>query len=308
MSRIRRFDDEAYQLFARNLIHGTMHVAVGHEAVVAGVAAALRPDDYSLYTYRGHMHVLSRGASMEAAMAELFGKATGLCGGKGGSMHLTSVEHGALGCYAIVGAHLPIANGCAWSAKIRRSGQVTVCHFGDGATNIGAFHEALNLASIWNLPAVFICENNQYMEFTPISSVTAVSRPAADRASAYGLEPTVVDGNNVDEVYEIVSTAVERARSDQGPSLIEAKTYRHYGHSRSDPGRYRPAEEVEAWKARDPVVSFRKRLVEAGWDVAHLDAIDEQAASAVDAAVQAALAAPVPTDSELLSDVFRANG
>jgi pyruvate dehydrogenase E1 component alpha subunit len=304
MCRIRYFDDQAYYLYARGLIHGTMHVAVGHEAIVAGVAAALRPDDYSLSTYRGHMHVISRGAPLDACMSELFGRANGLCKGKGGSMHLASVEHGALGSYAIVGAHLPIACGTAWSAKVRGTDQVTACHFGDGATNIGAFHEALNLAAIWKLPVVFVCENNQYMEFTPIAKVTAVPRPAADRAAAYGLPALVVDGNDVEAVYAMARDAVDRARAGDGPSLIEALTYRHYGHSRSDPGRYRPVEEVAAWKARDPVRAFRKRLELNGWRPEGLTAIEQAAKAEVEEATQRAMAAPPPDASELLTDVF----
>ena len=181
-------------------------------------------------------------------------------------MHLTSVEHGAMGSYAIVGAHLPIALGAAWSAQYRKSGQVAVCFFGDGTTNIGAFHEALNMAAVWKAPVVFVCENNQYMEYTPIGDVTAVERPAADRASAYGLEPIVVDGNDVEAVYEVARTAIDRARAGDGPSLIEALTYRHGGHSRADPGKYRPDDEVAAWKARDPIPAYRARLEAAGVD------------------------------------------
>ena len=178
-------------------------------------------------------------------MAELMGRATGICGGKGGSMHLTDVEHGAMGSYAIVGAHMPIAAGAAWAAQARGTGQVAVCFFGDGTTNIGAFHEALNLAVVWKLPVVFVCENNLYMEYTPIGDVTAVEHPAADRASAYGLEPILVDGNDADEVHATAVRAVERARAGEGPSLVEAKTYRHGGHSRADPAKYRPEDEVD---------------------------------------------------------------
>ena len=174
-------------------------------------------------------------------------------------MHLTSVEHGVMGSYAIVGAHLPIALGAAWSAQYRKSGQVAACFFGDGTTNIGAFHEALNMAAVWKAPVVFVCENNQYMEYTPIGAVTAVEHPAADRASAYGLESIIIDGNDVDAVHEVARTAIERARAGDGPSLIEALTYRHGGHSRADPGKYRPDDEVAAWKARDPIPAYRAR-------------------------------------------------
>src|SRR5206468_9524348 len=186
-------------------------------------------------TYSGHNPTIAAGVPMAPIFAELFGRATGLLGGKGGSMHLTSVEHGVMGSYAIVGAHLPVAAGAAWSAQYRESGQVAVCFFGDGTTNIGAFHEALNFAVVWKLPVVFVCENNQYMEYTPIRSVTAVEHPAADRASAYGLEPILVDGNDADVMYERARQTIDTARNGGGPSLVEALTYRHGGHSRADP-------------------------------------------------------------------------
>ena len=241
-------------------------------------------------------------------MGELLGRASGVCGGKGGSMHLTSVDHGVMGSYAIIGAHLPIANGAAWSAQIRGSGQVSVCFFGDGTTNIGAFHEALNLAKVWNLPVVFVCENNLYMEYTAIGDVTAVEHPAADRASAYGLESIIVDGNDPDAVYDVAATAIERARSGGGPSLIEAKTYRHGGHSRADPGTYRPDDEVASWLARDPVPTYRARLLDDGIDGALLDEIDAQAQADVDAATEDARAAEPPEISAAYTNVWADGG
>jgi pyruvate dehydrogenase E1 component alpha subunit len=266
----------------------------------------MRDDDYTFCTYRGHNHTLARGVPMAPILAELFGRATGLLGGKGGSMHLTSVEHGVMGSYAIVGAHMPIALGAAWSAQYRKSGQVAVCFFGDGTTNIGAFHEALNMAAVWKAPVVFVCENNLYMEYTPISAVTAVERPAADRASAYGLEPIVVDGNDADAVYAVAARAIERARSGAGPSLVEAVTYRHGGHSRADPGKYRPDDEVAAWKARDPIPALRAKLLGAGVEAGTLDAIDEETRAAVAAAEAEARAAPEPSvdviETELWAD------
>ncbi len=240
MVECRRFEVRAQELFFEGLVRGTTHLGVGQEAVAAGFAAAMRPDDYTFATYRGHNHALARGAPMGPLYAELFGRAGGLMGGKGGSMHITSAEHHMMGSYAIVGAHLPIALGAAWSAQRRGSGQVAVCFFGDGTTNIGAFHEALNLAVVWRAPVVFVCENNQYMEYTPIGTVTAVPRPAADRASAYGLEAIVVDGNDADAVEATAAAVIERARAGGGPALVEALTYRHGGHSRADPGTYRP--------------------------------------------------------------------
>lgn len=264
MVECRYFEERAQELFIEGLVRGSTHFGNGQEAIPAGFAAATQPDDYTFCTYRGHNHMLARGAPMGPILAELFGRGTGLMGGKGGSMHLTDVERGLLGCYAIVGAHLPIAAGAAWSAQVRGSGQVTICFFGDGATNIGAFHEALNLAAVWRLPVVFVCENNLYMEYTPIASMTAVSRPAADRASAYGLEAIAIDGNDVDAIYEIARRTVDRARAGEGPSLVEALTYRHGGHSRGDPGKYRPDDEVKSWLERDPIPRARARLVELG--------------------------------------------
>jgi acetoin:2,6-dichlorophenolindophenol oxidoreductase subunit alpha len=214
--------------------------------------------------------------------------------GKGGSMHLLDTSRGILGAYAIIGAQLVIANGSAWSALYRGTGQVTVCFLGDGATNIGAFHEALNLAAVWSLPVVFICENNQYMEYTPIGSVTAVPRPAADRAASYGLDPVVVDGNDVEAVYEVAQAAIARARDGGGPALIEALTYRHGGHSRADPGKYRPDDEVRQWLARDPLPAYRAVLTGRGTDPAVLDAIERDAAGAVDQATEEAKAGPAP--------------
>ena len=203
VAELRTFEKRAYDLFLQNLVKGTSHLSLGQEAIAAGFAVAMRPDDYTFCTYRGHAHTLARGAPMAAVMAELLGREAGLMAGKGGSMHLTSVEHGVMGSYAIVGAHMPIAAGAAWSAQVRGSGQVAVCFLGDGTTNIGAFHEALNLAAVWRLPVVYVCENNLYMEYTPIRAVTSVANPAADRASAYGLEPILIDGNDPDAVYEV---------------------------------------------------------------------------------------------------------
>jgi pyruvate dehydrogenase E1 component alpha subunit len=308
MLRLRHFEEKAYELFLNNLIHGTMHLGVGQEAVAAGVAAALKEGDISLSTYRGHNHVIARGAALDASFGELFGREIGLCKGKGGSMHLTSVEHGHYGSYAIVGAHLPIACGTAWSAKLRGTDNVTVCFFGDGATNIGAFHEALNLAVVWKLPVLFICENNLYMEFTPIGHVTAVPRPAADRASAYGLEPVVVDGNDVEAVYEATAGLVARARAGEGPALVEAITYRHKGHSRTDPARYRPEGELEEWLARDPIAKFGQRLEAAGVPRAHLERIAQEVIDEVEAAAERALASPDPGPDELFTDVYAKDG
>ncbi len=288
MVELRDFEQRAYELFLENLVRGTSHLALGQEAISAGYAVAMRADDYTFCTYRGHGHTLARGASMAAAMAELLGRGNGMLHGKGGSMHLTDVKHGAMGSYAIVGAHLPIAAGAAWSAQVRKSGQVAVCFFGDGTTNIGAFHEALNLAVIWKLPVVFVCENNQYMEYTPIRSVTAVEHPAADRASAYGLEPILVDGNDADVMYETARQTIDKARKGAGPSLVEALTYRHGGHSRADPAKYRPDAEVREWLSRDPVTRYRERLLAAGIGEAEVNEIETRAQQKVDTATEEA--------------------
>lgn len=305
--RLRRFEERAYKLFMDGLVKGTSHLSLGMEAIAAGFGTAMRDDDYTFCTYRGHAHTLARGVPMEGVMAELLGRETGVCGGKGGSMHLTSVEHGVMGSYAIIGAHLPIANGAAWSSKARGTDQVTAAFFGDGATNIGAFHEALNLAKVWELPIVFVCENNLWMEYTPISSVTAVEHPAADRASAYGLESIVIDGNDPDVVYDHATRAFERARSGGGPSLIEAMTYRHGGHSRADPGDYRPPDEVEAWLDRDPL-DYRDRLVAVGIDEAEIEAIERETDDAVDAATEAAKAASPPPLEAAYTNVWADGG
>ena len=306
--RLRRFEERAYRLFLEGLVKGTSHLSLGQEAIAAGFAEAMRSDDYTFCTYRGHAHTLARGTSMEGVMAELLGRANGVCGGKGGSMHLTSVDHYAMGSYAIIGAHLPIATGAAWSSVLRGTEQATVCFFGDGTTNIGAFHEALNFAAVWKLPVVFVCENNLWMEYTPIDSVTAVPHPAADRAAAYGLDRIIVDGNDPDAVHLEALRALERARAGEGPSLIECLTYRHGGHSRADPGDYRPKEEVEEWLARDPMPMYRQRLLDDGVEETVLDDIEAGAMAEVDAATEAARSGPVPPIESAYTDVWADGG
>ncbi|MGH9109525.1 MAG: thiamine pyrophosphate-dependent dehydrogenase E1 component subunit alpha [Acidimicrobiales bacterium] len=308
MAEMRAFEKRAYDLFLQGLVKGTSHLGLGQEAVAAGFGVAMAEGDYTFATYRGHNHTLARGVPMAPIMAELMGRSGGLMAGKGGSMHLTSVAHHMMGSYAIVGAHLTIANGAAWSSKLRGTGEVTVCFFGDGTTNIGAFHEALNLACVWQLPIVFCCENNRWMEYTPIESVTAVAHPAADRAPAYGLESVVIDGNDADATYFVAASAISRARDGGGPSLIEAETYRHGGHSRADPGKYRPSAEVESWLARDPLPTYRRRLLDAGVDEAVLAGIDAEVAVAVDAATEAATASPPPDLALVGRDVYADGG
>jgi TPP-dependent pyruvate/acetoin dehydrogenase alpha subunit len=308
MAVIRRTEKAAHDLFMSGLVKGTTHLAAGQEAVAVGASAALRPDDYVFATYRGHHHAMARGASVEECLAELMSKATGLCKAKGGSMHLTKAAVGMLGSYAIVGSHLPMAAGAAWSARLRDSGQVAVAFFGDGATNIGAFHEALNLASVWHLPALFICENNLYMEYTPISAVTAADNPAADRAPAYRMPGQVVDGNDVVLVRDAVQEAADRARRGDGPTLIEAQTYRHYGHSRADPAKYRPPEEVERWLKHDPLDIARARLEALGVGPQAVEEADARAARIVEEAVDAAKNAPEPAPEQAFTDVWADGG
>ena len=308
MLRIRLFEDKVQELFLRNLVQGTTHLCQGQEAVSVGVSAALTPDDYVTMTYRGHGQALARGMDMEGIFAELMGKQTGVSRGLGGSMHLTDKDLNLIGCFAIVGAGLPVAVGAGMSAKLRGDGRVSVTFFGDGATNIGTFHEALNLAVVWRLPIVFVCENNQYMEYTPIRSVTAVEHPAADRASAYGLEPILVDGNDADVMYDTAVKAIGQARTGKGPSLVEALTYRHGGHSRADPARYRPEAEVREWLGRDPVQRYRERLLAAGIDEGALAPIDSEAQAKVDQATEEARQGPPAALEEIEAQVWADGG
>jgi pyruvate dehydrogenase E1 component alpha subunit len=305
---LRYTEKRAYDLFLQNLIKGTSHLALGQEAVAAGFGYAMQKDDYTFCTYRGHHHTLARGASMTGVLGELMGRECGLLAGKGGSMHLTSVEHGVMGSYAIVGSHLPIAAGAAWSAQYRGTRQAAVAFFGDGTTNIGAFHEAVNLAAVWKLPVVFVCENNLYMEYTPIRSVTAVEHPAADRAGAYGLPPIIVDGNDVEAVYRTALEVLGRARDGEGPSIVECKTYRHSGHSRADPAKYRPPQELQAWLERDPLPTYRRRLLADGVPEATLEAIERAVTAQVEQATETCKASPAPAIATAFTDLWADGG
>ena len=304
LAYLRAFEERIDILYRQGAVRGPAHLALGHEAVSVGVAAALEGRDRSIGTYRGHAHALARGASPAALMRELLGRADGLCAGKGGSMHVASVAHGYLGSHAIIGAHLPVAAGLAWASQIRGDGSVTACFFGDGATNIGAFHEALNLAAIWTLPVIFVCENNGYMEYTPIERVTPVRNPAADRASAYGLEPVIIDGNDVNAVREAAVSAAQAARTGAGPLLIEAVTYRHGGHSVADPAAYRPEEEVLAWKERDPLAVQFDAAIDLGADAATLEEALPRAREAVAEIAREALEAPLPRAETAWTDMW----
>jgi pyruvate dehydrogenase E1 component alpha subunit len=305
---IREAEQRAFDLFLQNLVKGTSHLSLGQEAVAAGFAEAMQPGDLSFCTYRGHAHTLARGVPVEQVLGELMQRDNGLMRGKGGSMHLTSEAHGVMGSYAIIGAHLPIACGAAWRAQYKGDKDVSVCFFGDGTTNIGAFHEALNFAAVWKLPVVFVCENNLYMEYTPIGDVTAVENPAADRAGSYGLEKIVIDGNDADVVYRTAQAAYEKARAGKGPSLIECRTYRHSGHSRADPAKYRPEGELEKWKERDPIKIYRERLKAFGIGDDQVAAIDADVRRIVDEATEACKAAPPPSTDILFTDVYADGG
>jgi acetoin:2,6-dichlorophenolindophenol oxidoreductase subunit alpha len=305
---IRDCEKRAYDLFLQNLIKGTSHLSLGQEAIAAGFGVAMQKGDKSFCTYRGHAHTLARGVPMESMLGELMLRDIGLMRGKGGSMHLTSVEHGVMGSYAIIGAHLPIACGSAWRAQYLGEKDVTVCFFGDGTTNIGAFHEALNFAVIWKLPLVFVCENNLYMEYTLNADVTAVASPAGDRASAYGLEKIVIDGNDADVVYRTANVAIEKAREGGGPSLIECLTYRHSGHSRADPGKYRPEGELEKWKERDPIIIYKQRMRDFGFTDAQIKTIEEESMRKVEVATELCKASPSCPVELLTSDVYADGG
>lgn len=303
MWRIRHFENAVMDLFNRNLVRGSTHLCQGQEAVSVGVCAALRHTDTLTCTYRGHGAVIAKGAPLDACFGEILGRAAGLCGGKGGSMHLTDVSVGALGSNAIVGAHLPISVGAALTAAYRGTDDVAVTIFGDGATNIGAFHEAVNLGAIWRLPVVFVIENNQYGEYSPLRATTPIDR-LADRATAYGIPGVYVDGNDVVQVREVMRAAVSRARAGDGPTLVEADTYRQVGHSRSDPAKYRPEGELERWLARDPITRLAEAMVAAGAGHSSPDQVRATAAVEVDAALQRALAMPEPDAAVRLAHVY----
>jgi TPP-dependent pyruvate/acetoin dehydrogenase alpha subunit len=303
MLEIRYFEDECHRLFAQGLVRGSTHLCQGQEAVAVGACRALRRDDLMTCTYRGHGAVLAKGAPLDRSFAEILGKATGLCGGKGGSMHLTDVSVGALGSFAIVGAHLGISVGIAFAARYRGTDEVCLCFFGDGSTNIGAFHEALNLAAVWRLPVVFVLENNLYGEYSPLATTTPIER-LADRAASYGMPGVRIDGNSVLEVRATVAAAGARARAGEGPTLIEAMTYRQKGHSRSDPGAYRPEGELDAWLERDPILLHDRALAAAHVPPSRLEGVRAAAELAVAEALERARAWPDPEPAARLENVY----
>ncbi len=308
MQEARLFEKRAQDLFLEGLIKGTSHLALGQEAVAAGFAAALRPEDLVFCTYRGHVHTLLRGAPMSALMAELMGRASGICGGKGGSMHLTDVSHGAMGSYAIVGAHMPIAAGAAWAAMERRNGA------GRRLLLRGRDHEHRRVPRSAEHGGRLAAPRRVRLREQPLHGVHADRggdggrQPAADRASAYGLESILVDGNDVDEVYETATRLVDRARAGGGPALVEAKTYRHGGHSRADPAKYRPDDEVKAWLARDPIPTYRERLLASGVEAGEIDRVERDALELVDRATEEAKAGPFPGPDALETELWADGG
>jgi pyruvate dehydrogenase E1 component alpha subunit len=303
MVEIRAFEDAVLRLFLSGEVPGTTHLCQGQEAIVVGACEALRSDDVLTCTYRGHGAVLAKGAALEACFAEILGRRGGLCGGKGGSMHLTDAGVGALGSFAVIGAGIPVAAGAALAAVMQETDRVAITFFGDGTTNIGAFHEAMNLAAIWKLPLILVCENNLYGEYSPLATTTPIER-LADRAAAYAMPGVRIDGNDVFAVRDAVAEAAARGRAGEGPTFIEAMTYRHSGHSRSDPATYRPEGELEEWLQRDPIELLRARLAEDGVGEESIESAREAGLAAVAAAREAALASPLPEPSVLFADVY----
>ena len=304
MARIRMFEERVAELFAAGKIPGFVHLYVGEEAVATGVSATLRDSDYITSTHRGHGHLISKGGEMKLMMAELLGKKTGYCKGKGGSMHIAHTDLGILGANGIVGGGPPLAAGAALACQYQGKDDVAICFFGDGASNQGTSHEAMNLATCWKLPVVFVAENNMY----GISSCTINSMcvsDIADRAAAYDMPGAVVNGNDVVAVYEAAGEAISRAREGKGPSLIECKTYRHRGHFEGDPCVYRNQDELEEWKKKDPLINFEKKLLDMG--VLTEDKVSDIKGSIekeLEEAVRFAEESPLPDVSELLDDVY----
>ncbi|MDW7672829.1 MAG: thiamine pyrophosphate-dependent dehydrogenase E1 component subunit alpha [Bacillota bacterium] len=304
MQEIRIFETRVVELFAEGKIPGFVHSYLGEEAVAVGACSNLKDTDYITSTHRGHGHLIAKGGQLNEMMAELYGKATGYCKGKGGSMHIADVDLGILGANGIVGGGFTIAAGAGLAAKLQKKDDVTICFFGDGASNQTTFHEGINLASIWDLPVVFVCENNMYGISLSQEHHQKI-KDVSDRAVSYGIPGVTVDGNDVVAVHEAIREAVKRARNGEGPSLIECKTYRHRGHFEGDPTNYRPDEEVARWKAKEPIGRFRKKLLEMELcGEGELDAIDKEVTEQVEQAVKFAEESPMPAPEEAVQDVY----
>ncbi len=304
MLKIRRFEERVSYLFSNGEIEGFYHLYIGQEAVAAGACAVIDTEDYITSTHRGHGHVIAKGASLDKMMAEMFGRVTGYCRAKGGSLHISVPELGILGANGIVGGGIPIATGAGLSSKILKNNRVSLCFFGDGASNQGTFHESINIASAFDLPVIYICENNLYGVGTRQTKVRNVEDIAC-RAAAYGIHGAVVDGNDVEEVYEEVSKAVDRARKGKGPSLIECKTYRWHTHFEGEPDTYRPKDEVLEWKQKEPIGRYAEKLVESGvCDRNTIGEIDEAVIEEIDKAVCFAKESPLPEPHLAIEDVY----
>lgn len=304
MLEIRRFEEKVDEFFKANLMWGTCHLYIGEEATAVGACAAIEEKDYITSTHRGHGHCIAKGGDLNKMMAELLGKETGYCRGRGGSMHIADVESGNLGANGVVGGGIPIATGAALSSKMKKDGRVTLCFFGDGASNQGVFHESLNLASIWKLPVVYICENNQYGMSVPVQKASAVV-DIAEKSRAYNMPGEIVDGNDVLSVYAIVKKAVERARKGEGPSLIECKTYRWMGHSKSDANVYRSKEEIKSWKEKCPIRRFEEYLINNRVaSEQEIEKIKREVEEDIKKAEEFALKSPEPSIEEIFDGVY----
>ena len=304
MCETRYFEEKAEELYIRGLVHGTMHLSIGMEASPVGSIAALQPDDLIIHHHRGHGHTIAKGADITLMMAEFLGKEPGYCRGRGGSMHIADIPGGNLGATGVVASGIPTAVGIALALQMRRSDKVLLSFFGDGATNLGEFHESLNMASVWNLPVVFICDNNQYGMSAAINKVTNIDRLSI-RATSYGIPGVTVDGNDVLAVYQAVEAGINRARAGEGPSFIENRTYRWRGHSKSDRNLYRTPEEIEEWKQRCPIERFKRVLIEAEVMTAEeTEAIDRQAKATIDRAAEEAITMPEPSPENMEDEVY----
>ena len=304
MCEVRYFEEKAEELYARGLVHGTMHLSIGQEASSVGSTATLRPDDLIIHHHRGHGHTIAKGADITLMMAEFLGKEQGYCRGRGGSMHIADIPGGNLGATGVVGSGMPTAVGIALALQMHRSDEVLLCFFGDGAANTGEFHESLNLASVWKLPMVFICDNNQYGMSMSVRRAMNIEH-ISTRAVAYGIPGETVDGNDILAVYQTVAAAVEHARSGEGPVLVDNVTYRWRGHSKSDRNLYRDQEEIEAWKALCPIKRFKELLVEAGVMTSEeVEAIDREAKATIDRATEEARTFPEPSPENMEDEVY----
>ena len=299
---IRRFEEAAIQQYRKGNIYGYLHPYTGEEGIAVGAISALQPDDYITSTHRGHGHALAKGHDLGRMMAELLGKSDGYCRGRGGSMHVANLEQYNLGANGIVGGGIPIATGAAYAVKLKRSEQVVLCFFSDGAVNNGTFHESVNMAAIYRLPVIYIIENNHYAVSTSVRDSTLVAN-LSDKAAAYGIPGVSMEGNDAAAVYEAMREPLERARGGQGPTLMEFKTYRHGGHHINDPGAYMPADELESWKAKDPLVILRGHLEKGGCSLREISAMEAEVEDRIAEAVQFALNSPEPPVEEFLDEI-----